>query len=322
MSAEKSASEATPVNRVDSSAGRAGNRTNPNTPKSRGQGWPANRPDGARMRKYARVVLLYSLLAGFLVLAVAPFLAIAVTSLKSSAEIGQGIFRLPEVWRWENFRKAWEVANFSAYYRSSLIVVVAVVGATTLLTILSGYAFARIEFPLSRILFLVILLDMMVPQEAYIIPLYHYLRRLGLIDTYWALILPQVAMGIGFGTFWMRGAFAAVPNDLIDAAKVDGGTNWSILWKVMVPVTTPSILAMVVLYFVWTWSSFLVPLVMVTSDKLRTLPLGLAFFQGQFVADIPLTAAGATMVAFPTILVYVLLQRHFVRGISAGAVHG
>jgi raffinose/stachyose/melibiose transport system permease protein len=267
-------------------------------------------------------VLTYTLLAVFILVAVVPFLGVAVTSFKSTAEIGRGVFSLPETWQWTNFERAWGVGHFANYSRNSVIVVAAVVALTTLLTVMSGYAFSRMRFPFSQLLFFVILLDMMVPQEAYIIPLYHTIRRAGLLDTYWALILPQVAMGIGFGTFWMRGSFASVPSDLVDAAKVDGCTDWKILWRVMLPVAMPSVLAMVVLYFVWTWSSFLVPLVMAPSDTYRTLPVGLALFQGQFARDIPLTAAGSTIVAVPTILIYVLLQRYFIRGISAGAIHG
>jgi raffinose/stachyose/melibiose transport system permease protein len=275
-----------------------------------------------RLRRSARPVTTYVLLSIFLLIAILPFYGIAITSLKTPAEISRGIFSLPEVWHFENFLKAWEQARFSSYFRTSLIVAISVVSITTILTIMSGYAFARFRFPFSQILFLIILLDMMVPQEAFIIPLYHNMRSLGLIDTYWALILPQIGMGIGFGTFWMRSAFVSVPRDLVDAAKVDGGDSWIILWRVMVPVVRPAIMAMMVLYFVWTWAAFLVPLVMVTSDDLRTLPIGLAFFQGRFVADIPLTAAGATIVALPTILFYLIFQRHFIRGISVGAVHG
>lgn len=148
------------------------------------------------------------------------------------------------------------------------------------------------------------------------------MRKLGLLDTYWALILPQIGMSVCFGTFWMRGFFAEVPRDLVDAATVDGCTSWDTLWRVLLPIARPAILTMVVLFFVWTWNDFLLALVLVSSDEVRTLPLGLAFFQGRYASDVQLISAGATMVALPTILIYFIFQRQFIRGITAGAVEG
>jgi raffinose/stachyose/melibiose transport system permease protein len=273
-------------------------------------------------RRWVRAAPTYLVLVVFLLLAVTPFLIVALTALKSSSEIAQGVFRLPETWRWGNFVQAWTQARFAYYFRSSLVVVVAVVSASTLLSLLSGYAFGRMRFPLSGPLFLLFLLGIMAPQEAFIIPLYHNLKRLGLVDTYWALILPQVGMSVCFGTFWMRGAFADLPRDLADAAKVDGCNSWNALWRVMLPVVRPAVLTLVVLLFVWTWNDFLLALVLVSSEELRTLPLGLAFFQGRYATNVPLVSAGATMVALPTIVIYFLFQRQFIRGITGGALAG
>jgi raffinose/stachyose/melibiose transport system permease protein len=262
------------------------------------------------------------LLFVFLLVAVIPFIIVVIAAFKTRTEVVQGVFSLPEVWRWSNFADAWTQARFALYFRSSIIVVVGVVAGSTLLSILSGYAFGRMRFPLSGILFFVFLLGIMVPQEAFIIPLYHNMRKLGLLDTYWALILPQIGMSVCFGTFWMRGFFAEVPRDLVDAATVDGCTGWDTLWRVLFPIARPAILTMVVLFFVWTWNDFLLALVLVSSDEIRTLPLGLAFFQGRYAANVPLISAGATMVALPTILIYFIFQRQFIRGITAGAVEG
>ncbi|MCS7221584.1 MAG: carbohydrate ABC transporter permease [Anaerolineae bacterium] len=264
----------------------------------------------------------YVLLTPFLLLAVVPFVIVVFTAFKTPEEIAQGAFSPPEVWRWSNFAKAWVQAHFGQYFRSSAIVVSSVVAVSTLLSVLSGYAFGRMKFPFSQFLFFVFLLGLIAPQEAYIIPLYYHLRKIGLVDTYWALILPQIGMSVCFGTFWMRGFFATVPRDLVDAARVDGCDSWNTLWRVLLPIARPAILTMVVLFFVWTWNDFLLALVLVSKEELRTLPLGLAFFQGRYARDIPLTAAGATIVALPTIVTYVLFQRQFIRGITAGAIQG
>lgn len=287
------------------------------------------RPDAARgarggertkARWEPRLVLTYGLLTFFLLLAVGPFVIIVLAALKTGEEIGRNVFGLPEVWRWGNLADAWTQGQFARYFRSSVIVAVPVVVVSCFLSILTGYAFGRMRFPGSRLLFFLLLLGIMVPGEAVVIPLYHNLRRMDLLDTYWAMILPDIAFSVSFGTLWMRGFFSQVPPELVDAATVDGSNSWQTLWRVLLPNAQPAILTMAVLFFVWTWNDFLLPLVVITDENLRTLPLGLAFFQGRFTSDLPLTAAGATIVALPTILVYAVLQRHFIRGLTSGAV--
>ena len=169
-------------------------------------------------------------------------------------------------------------------------------------------------------LFYVFLLGLVFPIEAMIVPLYFDLRDLGLTDTYWALILPQIGLSVAFGTFWMRAFFLSTPRSLVEAARIDGASSWTTLWRVLVPFGRPAILTMMVLVFMWTWNEFLLALVMVSSENLRTAPLGLAFFQGQHTSDLTLLAAGAVIVATPVVVVYVFLQRHFIRGMLTGAV--
>lgn len=273
-----------------------------------------------RAPRWLRGGIIYLILTPFLLLAIIPFITVALTALKSSDELVRGPFSLPEVWRWSNYAEAWVQAHFSQYFQSSVIVVVGVVSISTILSIMTGYAFGRMRFPFSQLLFFIFLLSLMIPLEALIIPLYHNLRWIGLLDTYWALILPQIGLSVSFGTFWMRGFFAEVPQDLVDAATVDGCNSWDTLWRVLLPIAQPAILTMVVLFFVWTWNDFLLALVLISSEELRTLPLGLAFFQGRRMTNIPLTAAGAIIVAIPAILIYVIFQRQFIRGITGGAI--
>ncbi|GIK43401.1 MAG: sugar ABC transporter permease [Chloroflexota bacterium] len=277
---------------------------------------------GGLSSRSLRALPLYLLLTLFLLLAIIPFAAIALTALKSQNELARGAFSLPEVWRWSNYAEAWNQGRFSQYSLSSVIVVIPVVLVSTLLAVMMGYAFGRMRFPFSRTLFFILLLGIMVPLEALIIPLYYNLRAMRLLDTYYALILPQIGLSVSFGTFWMRGFFAQVPQDLVDAATVDGCNSWDTLWRVLLPIVQPAILSMMVLFFIWTWNDFLLALVLVSTEELRTLPLGLAFFQGQRTANIPLIAAGATMVAIPAIMMYIAFQRQFIRGVTGGAVQG
>jgi raffinose/stachyose/melibiose transport system permease protein len=152
--------------------------------------------------------------------------------------------------------------------------------------------------------------------------LYYDFRDAGLTDTYWALILPQAGTSIAFGTFWMRAFFRSVPPSLVEAARIDGASSWFTLWRVLLPLAKPAVLTMVVLLFMWTWNEFLLALVMVTDEGLRTAPLGLSFFVGRNQADLTLLAAGAVIVATPVVVLYVFLQRHFIRGMVSGAVKG
>ena len=217
---------------------------------------------------------------------------------------------------------AWEEGNFGTYLRSSTIVTGSVVAISTVLSILAGYAFGLMRFRGASVLFYLFVLGLTVPLEAIVVPLYYDLRDVGLTDTYWALILPQAALSTAFGTFWMRAFFRSVPRSLIEAARLDGSSSWVTLWRIVLPLGRPAVLTMVVLVFMWTWNEFLLALVMVSDESLRTAPLGLAFFQGRNTSDEALLTAGSLIVAAPVVIVYLFLQRHFIRGMLSGAVKG
>jgi len=249
-------------------------------------------------------ILAHVVLGVFALVALAPIVKIVLTALSEGG----------------SFATAWSDGHFASYLRSSTIVAAAVVAIATVLSILAGYAFGMMRFRGEQILFYVLLLGLMVPLEATIVPLYYDLRDLGLTDTYWALILPQAGVSVAFGTFWMRAFFRSVPRSLVEAARLDGSSSWSTLRRVVLPLARPAVLTMVVLVFMWTWNEFLLALVMVSDEDLRTAPLGLAFFQGRNTSDEALLAAGALIVAAPVVLVYLFLQRHFIRGMLSGAV--
>src|SRR5262249_8303473 len=162
------------------------------------------------------------------------------------------------------------------------------------LSIMAGYALGAMRFRGSSAVFLLFLTGLTIPTEAIVVPLYFDLRSVGLDNSYAGLILPQVAMSVAFGTFWMRAYFPTVPRSLMEAARMDGASSWTTLWRVLVPIGRPAILTMVVLVTMWTWNEFLLPLVIVNSDEgLRTAPLGLSFFQGTHHTDYSLLMAGS-----------------------------
>jgi raffinose/stachyose/melibiose transport system permease protein len=264
--------------------------------------------------------LTYLLLGVFSLIALLPIVGIVFTALQQKG--GGASFGSFDGLHFDNFKRAWQDGNFGTYLKSSVIVAVAVVGLSTVVSILAGYAFGMMRFRFAQPLFYIFLLGLMVPMEAMIVPLYYDLRDLELTDTYWALILPQAGTSIAFGTFWMRAFFRSVPPSLVEAARIDGASSWFTLWRVLLPLARPAVLTMVVLLFMWTWNEFLLALVMVTDEGLRTAPLGLSFFVGRNQADLTLLAAGAVIVALPVVVLYVFLQRHFIRGMVSGAVKG
>jgi raffinose/stachyose/melibiose transport system permease protein len=265
-------------------------------------------------------VLSYAVLAGFAVLALYPILSIILLALHRRSDLVTG-FAIPDHLSFDTFREAWNLGGFSSGLRNSLIVAAAVAIATAVLSTLAGYAFGTMRFRGSNALFYVLLIGLIFPYEATVIPLYYVFRDVGLTDSLWALILPQIGLSVPFGTFWMRAFFRSTPGALVEASRLDGASSFATLVRVLLPQAWPAITTMVVLVFMWTWNEFLLALVMIQSDSLRTAPLDLAIFAGtNRYSDPTLTAAAAVLVALPIMLVYVFLQRSFIRGMFAGSV--
>ena len=266
----------------------------------------------------------YVILLAFALFALIPILTILQAALGPGDSAGTGVGNQGAAsvagLHFANFTEAWQVGHFGSYMRMSFIVSASVVVVSVGLSILSGFAFGTMRFRGSTALFYLFLLGIMMPSEAIVVPLYFDLRSLGLTDTVWAVVLPQVAQSVAFGTFWMRAYFRSSSRSLIEAARLDGASNRRILWQVLVPLARPAVVTLTVLVFMWTWNEFLIPLVMVTDESLRTAPLGLAFFQGQYTQGFTLLAAGAVIVAAPVVALYLILQRHFIAGMLEGAV--
>ncbi|MGI6877329.1 carbohydrate ABC transporter permease [Microbacterium sp. gxy059] len=256
----------------------------------------------------------YVILIAFAFVILAPIGVIVTLSLgPERASSGPGI-------HWENFVNAWQIGRFGDYMLNSVTVAVIVVLVAVSASILAGYALGTMRFRGATPLFYLFLLGIMVPTEAFIVPMFFDMRALGLTNTIWGVALPQIAMSIAFGTFWMRAYFRGSSRELVEAARLDGAGSWRILWQILVPIGRPAILTLVLLTFMWTWNEFLVPLVMSPNGTVRTAPLGLAFFQGQYTQGTALLAAGAILVALPVVVLYIFLQRHFIRGMIEGAV--
>lgn len=255
----------------------------------------------------------YLILGVFALFAIYPLIGVVMGALAAEGEAAPGGL--------ENFARAFDVGHFGTYLGTSAMVSLFVVSISTVLSILAAYAFGTMTFPGRDVLFYLFLLGIMMPAEAIVVPLYFDLRTVGLTDTFWAITLPQIAQSVAFGTFWLRAYFRTSSRALVEAARLDGAGTVRTLVAVLVPLARPAIVTLIVLTFMWTWNEFLIPLVMVPSNEaLRTAPLGLGFFQGQYTQGFALLAAGACIIALPVVIVYLFLQRHFIAGMIEGAV--
>lgn len=253
----------------------------------------------------------YAILIVFALFALGPILMILATAF--SPQMGaHGPFHP------ENFVHAWTIGGFGRSLGVSLLVAAIVVSVSLVLSLGTGYAFGTMRFPGSGVLFALFLLGMMIPSEAIVIPLFFDLRTLHLTDTIAAIALPQISQSVAFGTFWLRSQFRSMPRDLLEAAAIDGAGPVRSLTQILVPAARPAIVTLIVLTFMWTWNEFLVALVMTPGGQLRTAPLGLATFQGQYTAETALLSAAAVIVALPMVIGYLFLQRHFIRGMLEG----
>lgn len=256
----------------------------------------------------------FVILGLFAISALYPLITVFITSLEGPGATDTSW------WNVENYGLAWEEGNFSHYMKNSVIISTLVVSTALVLSIMTGYVLGVIRPKGGNIIFFIFLAGMMVPTEAIIIPLYYDFNALGLTDTIWAVALPQIAQSLAFGTFWMRAYFRNVNPSVIDAARMDGASEWQIAWRVLIPMGRPTIVTQIMITFMWTWNDFLIPLVMSPTGTARTAPMSLALFQTQHSSATVLLAAAAVMVAAPMIILYIFLQKYFIAGMVDGAV--
>ncbi|MFD5864200.1 carbohydrate ABC transporter permease [Agromyces sp. NPDC127015] len=221
--------------------------------------------------------------------------------------------------QWGNFVTAWENAEFARSMTVSLVITVSVVVVGVILALMGGYAFGVLGVIGDRWFFPLILLGMMISLEAIIVPLYYQFRTLGLTDNLLGVILIHLGMGVPFGIFWMRAAFRALPRGIFESASLDGAGPMRMLWSIAVPNLMPAVYTLVLLSFMWTWNDYFLSLVFLHGDN-QTATVALGVFQGKYVTQINLMAAGGLIVAAPVLVLYVIFQRKFISGMLAGAI--
>ncbi len=263
--------------------------------------------------------MLYALLISSSILMVVPFYWSVVTSLK----IEQNVFLTPPQW-WPDpfsilaYQQVLTRIHFMSFFLNSVIVAVAITAGHAFFDTLAAYAFAKLKFPGRDKIFFLMLLALMVPFQVNLIPLYKIMSFLKFIDTYAALIVPSLTSI--FGIFLMRQFLLTIPDDLLDAARIDGAGEFGVFSRVVLPLVLPGVATLVIFIFMGAWNDFLWPRIVLSSEQLFTLPVGLAQLQMKNTSNQTQIMAGTVLTALPMILVFLLLQRQFISGMTAGAV--
>lgn len=243
-----------------------------------------------------------------------PFLWMFTTSLQMRAETYTNTSIFPTSWHWENYIHAWQAAPFAQYYWNTLLMTVGIVVGHLIFDAFAAYAFARLEFPLKKTIFILLLSALMIPNFVIVIPSYEIVANLGWVDTLYALVVPRLADV--FGIILLRQYFATIPRDLDDAARIDGCGRFGIFFKVIVPLSSPAFATLGIFSFLFAWNDFLWPLLVTNTDETRTIQIGLASFVGRYGTSWNYLMAGTLTATIPSIIVFLFFQRALVRGIA------
>ncbi len=274
----------------------------------------------AARRKTLDTTAKYVLLTLFTLTWLLPILATVLTSFRTMDDIAvNGFWSIPEKFTLEQFKAAWIAARVRQYLLNSFIITIPSLLGMLFLSSLSAYALARFKFKGNLLVYFMYVGGTMLPFQILLLPVFRLTNRLGLYDTYGALILIHIAFQLGFCTFVLRNFMRTVPGEILDAARVDGCGEFRIYWQMMLPLSLPALAALATLEFTWVFNDFLWALILLQSDSLRPVTAGLATLQGQYVTDWPLITAGALLATLPTVFVFIFLQRYFIQGLTLGS---
>ncbi len=267
-------------------------------------------------------IRLVALIVGAIVM-ITPFLYMLSTSFKPQAYVLTTPPQfIPDPFTWENYVQAWTSQDFSRYAMNSIIVAVVSTTLSVLISSMMAYAFARFEFCGREVIFRVLLIGLMVPAMMLIIPQFVLAKYFGLLDSLAGLIVFYVAGSLALNVFLLRGFFAAIPGELDQAMQVDGANAWTRYWRLAIPLARPALATATIFTFLASWDEFAWALTIINSPQNRTLPIAIQLFQGQNATQWGLVFAASVIAVIPVIIVYLIFQRHFVQGLTSGAVKG
>jgi ABC-type glycerol-3-phosphate transport system permease component len=265
-------------------------------------------------------VVLVTALAIYTMVAAGPFLWVASMSLRTTSEISKDHFRLPDKLHWEKFPDAWFNSNYEVYFTNSLIVVLSAVTILTLVGAMAAHCFARYRFRMNRVFYFVIFSTIIFPPQITIIALFQILVQYGLFNSLFGLTLVYVAFQLPITIYILESFFSRIPNDLFEAARIDGYSEWSIFWRISLPIALPALSTTIILNTILLWNEFLYAVVLITDEDKRTLPLGIQRFMGDQMEDIGMISTGLMIAIIPVVMIYAFFSEKLIQGMTAGAV--
>lgn len=278
-------------------------------------------------QKIINRIVQYSILSIIVVIMFVPIVILIFGSLKTTGEMYSQPYTIPKPPHWENLWVVLSTPIFWTMLKNSVIVMIGTTAGVVFVCGLAAFVFSRLEFRGKSWLFNLFTLGLMFPINVAILPVYFVLRQLNennipLIDSLIGVILVQLAFQISGNILILRGFFTSIPSELQDAAYIDGCNNFDFFWRILLPLAKPALAAVAALTMIVSWNDLLVPLVVLNSDELWTLPLGTMQFQGQYATDLALVSAFVALSSIPTVIFYIFAERQIVSGLTAGAVKG
>jgi len=264
-------------------------------------------------------ILLGAIVLGLLI--AAPFALILMNSFKSPADYAaSGPLSLPTQLYFDGISAFWNRVNFpeklwNSVFISGMVAILAVV-----ISVFNAFAIGIGRVRGRTWIIILFLLANMLPQEALLYPLYYMFKQVGLYDNVWAVIIIFTVIQSAFGTYLLSSVYGTFPKEILEAASLDGASRWQILWRVIVPISRPTLSVLVIFFFIWTWNEFLIPLTFLVSNDNQTVPVAIATLQGERLMDVTTTSASALLGLIPTLVFFLIFQRTLTRGITAGAV--
>jgi raffinose/stachyose/melibiose transport system permease protein len=287
---------------------------------------PAAYAPPSPMRRVIGPIVRYFIVAFFAAVTLYPLLLVVSTALKDEADLTTDPFSLFSSVNLVNLSEAWTVGEFGNYFWNTVFITLPTVIGVVALSTMAGYALARLQFPGRNLFLYAFMLGLMIPFTSVMIPLFYQLRDMGLLGSFAAAIVPGIAGAAGYGVplgiLLMRAFFQDLPNDLAEAARVDGASEWQVFRRVMLPLAGPGVAVLSILVFFQSWNQFLMPLLFVPGQQNRPLANGLYVFATGRTQDYQLIAAGALIMVVPVLIVFLLFQKQFVKGVTAGALKG
>ncbi len=253
-----------------------------------------------------------------------PLILAFFTSVKSMDEImGKGaMWAFPKEWRFDNFVKVWTTVGMGRYVLNTILITVPSIIGMLALSSLAAFALAFYKFRLNKLILVMFIAGMLIPFQMLMIPVFRFTDSIGLMNTRSGVILFHIAFQLGFCTFFLRNFFRQIPFSLVEAPRIDGASDFRIYWQIILPLAKPSLAALAVLEFTWIWNDLLWSLVLLQSDSLKPVTLGLANMQGEFISFYNMTASGSIIAMVLPLVFFLMFQKFFVRGMTVGAVKG